>query len=201
MPMNLHHLIPYQRTFRSTRRPLPNGGPMNAFTLVELLVVSVIGGVLLAATAGVIVSHIRSTAIQEVSQRLRDDFGRISYLMETEIGEGDSVTFAVGCSATSGFTIRLPRLPSLQDGTTPAAVTIRYYNDGAGNLRRIGPDVLPSGELNYATSQDLVVNENTLLTIPACNDPRVVNYSLTIGTPAGSFTGVSQSHVKAGEIN
>ncbi len=155
---------------------------------------------MLVLAGSAIVSHIRTTTRQEASQRLRDDFGRLTFLMETEIGEGDALTYGTTCSS-SGFTIRLPRLPNLSNGTTAASATVRYYNDGNGNLRRVGPNILSTGELDFGTSQDLIVNENTLLTLSNCDDPRKVSYSLTLTTPPGSYTGTSQSHVKAGEIN
>ncbi len=135
--------------------------PGLGFTLVELLIVSVIGGLLIAGAALVGVTHIRSSTNQLTIQQRRSDWGKLSYLIETEVGEGEAVatgTTTTGCadSVASLLSITVP----IFDSTSPAANVptrlIHYYTTGAGGatqLWRCGPAILDGSGANTRAGQ------------------------------------------------
>ncbi|KEF41344.1 MAG: hypothetical protein ER33_11895 [Cyanobium sp. CACIAM 14] len=142
------------------------------FTLPELLVSAVIGLLLMGAVAGVITSHIRSTTIAELAQRVRDDSNRLNYLIQTEaseaatVGQGQTIS---GCTpapgaTTSIFNLNVPR-PSGTAAASTNVSTIWYYASG-GDLRRCGPPILRNGSLDHAaTPVDSIVSANTTLDV------------------------------------
>lgn len=163
------------------------------FTLTELLISLVMGGVLMAAAASTMVSQIRSGNIMEITQSLRSDMGRLTTFLNAEIGEGDRISYGVaitgtgGCSGVSGtstslFTIYVPNLGGT--GTTLATTPIHYFVTGSGNtaaLNRCGPPIHSNGRLNFAgTRLATPVSPNTTLTLANTTDRKAVNFSLTL---------------------
>jgi prepilin-type N-terminal cleavage/methylation domain-containing protein len=73
------------------------------FTLVELLITSVIMGVIFATGSNVMVTQIQVSAQQESVRRLQDHWGRINHLLDAEITESASATAVSGTSLTSPF--------------------------------------------------------------------------------------------------
>ena len=55
----------------------------SGFTLVELLITSVIMGVIFATGSNVMVTQIRVSAQQESVRRLQDHWGRINHLLDS----------------------------------------------------------------------------------------------------------------------
>ncbi|MFY8149489.1 MAG: type II secretion system protein [Prochlorococcaceae cyanobacterium] len=133
------------------------------FTLVELLITAVIGGMLLAMGAQVITTHIRITGRQEALQRLRDHWGLVSHLINTEALEGSVIqrnqTMA-NCEGggTSILTIQL------SDANQPP---IHYYQAAnTDDLWRCGPEIQRNGHLNPNTIVSGLVAPNATLSIP-----------------------------------
>jgi prepilin-type N-terminal cleavage/methylation domain-containing protein len=141
--------------------PRPNAG----FTLVELLVTLVLGGMLMGLASSVITSHLRTTQKQSELQRMRDHWGRINFFLETEIREGQSLGTEQGegiCADKSRvLTITVPN---------PAAPgspgRILYYNNGV-DLWRCGPSVNRDGTLDFANQTDGILVENASLSLPS----------------------------------
>jgi prepilin-type N-terminal cleavage/methylation domain-containing protein len=139
-------------------------GRRTGFTLVELLITLMIGGVILALAAQVITSHIRTTGRQEALQRLRDHWGRVNHLITTEALEGAVIQrnqAMAGCNGggTSTLTIRLP------DAQQTA---IHYYqHQGGADLWRCGPEIQLNGRLDQTHTVSGLVAANATLSIPA----------------------------------
>lgn len=133
------------------------------FTLVELLITVLIGGMLLAMAAQVITTHIRITSRQEALQRLRDHWGRVNHLINTEALEGSVIErnqTMENCTGggSSILTIRL---------SDPNQTPIHYYQHAStDDLWRCGPEVQMSGHLNLSNTVSGLVAPNAALTIP-----------------------------------
>jgi len=165
--------------------------PSDGFSLIELLVGLVMGGFLMAAAASTVVSQIRSGNRMEIAQSLRNDMGRLSSFLESEIGEGDwifynePITGASACTGVSGNSLFALRVPNLgATGTNLAWTLIHYYQSGSGataTLNRCGPPINANGSLNFAGTRIATpVSPNTTLTLANTTDTKAVNYSLTI---------------------
>jgi prepilin-type N-terminal cleavage/methylation domain-containing protein len=160
------------------------------FTLTELLISLVLGGVLMAAAASTVVSQIRSGNSMEIAQSLRNDMGRLTTFLDSEIGEGDTISYFVpltgpdgcGVGGTSLFTINVPNLGGT--GTTLTTTPIHYYLSGIGNtaaLNRCGPPINANGSLNFGGTRIATpVSPNTTLTLTNTTDTKAVNFSLTL---------------------
>ncbi len=153
------------------------------FTLVELLITSVIMGVIFATGSNVMVTQIRVSAQQESVRRLQDHWGRINHLLETEITESASAT------AVSGTSLTL----SLAGGQT-----ITYSFDAESRtITRSGPPFNDNGTLNLApgtpnVSAVLLTNVDSFA--PAITNSREPTYTLALSDGLGaSFTGLSSS--------
>ncbi len=161
---------PLTRSLPGERR---HGSPAaQGFTILELLLTSVIGSLLFAVMASVIVSHIRTTSTSELGQRVRDDANRINYFIQTEASESSSVDPAPAAPSCSGapagavplFGLNVPINTGEADLATNV-VRIVYYS-AAGNLRRCGPAINTNGSLIYTGAPvDGIVSTNTTLTV------------------------------------
>lgn len=170
----------------------------SGFTLIELLVTTGLGAIILAAAAALITSHIRSTTAAEIAQRVRDDANRLSYFIQTEANEAALVRTAQSIDACTGvagsgssvFSLVIPR-PDGAAGSAANVVLSHYYLSG-GSLWRCGPSINRNGSLDYATTQNGILNSSTNLSLVTCqgnstvNDGRVVAYQVTFNdAPAG----------------
>ncbi|MFM7547748.1 MAG: prepilin-type N-terminal cleavage/methylation domain-containing protein [Cyanobacteriota bacterium] len=173
------------------RRHWRHRSPRAAFSLVELLISAAIGSLVVAGAAAALTAHIRSSTNLEFTQMMRNDLGRISFLLETEVREGASISTAqqVDClsdGTTSQFTITVPQLGST--GATLASANIHYYASGSGStatLARCGPPINNNGTLNFAgTRLAAAVSTNTTLAVSA-STPTSVTYDLTLRDPQG----------------
>lgn len=154
------------------------------FTLPELLIVSVIGGILLVSAAELILAHVRTSTRIEGKLRAQDVWTRVQFLLEQEIQES-------ACSNASGSTLTLT-LPPCGEATSP---TITYSLQGT-NLIRTGPTIDSANGsliLNGATSTDTVAS-NVSAFSPSTADGRNVAYQLNILDPSGfSFSSEGKS--------
>ncbi|MCP9915182.1 type II secretion system protein J [Cyanobium sp. ATX 6F1] len=146
------------------------------FTLIELLIAAAIGGVILVGGARVIVSNIKAEASQESVRRLRDTWGRINYLMDTEIGEAST-------AVVSGSTLTL---------TLPNGSTIAYSRSGT-DLQRTGPPINDNGSLG-AGSGTSTLAENVSSFTPSAANSRDPVYTMTLTDSRGTtYTGLSSA--------
>lgn len=148
-------------------KPLPRG-----FTLAELMISLGLGLLVLGATAFVIISHIRSTAASERSQRVRDDANRLNYLLQVEAGEAARIRQSVvvsQCAAApnSLFTLDIP-LPTGTAGDPANITSVHYYNKGS-DFVRCGPSINQNGSLNFSGGfQEGIVSSGTQLSLVTC---------------------------------
>lgn len=180
-------LFPFPRphTANSYSRRAVVGG----FTLIEVLVGAALSLIAVAAAGSVLVQHIRTTTVQSVQLRFQNDWGRVSNFIETEVGEGISVTADpnIGCGSNGAvrrFTITIPVIVN----TDPNPVIRRIsYNQVGNDLERCGPPIANDGRLNVASTTvqpdtPVIILRNATLNVNTIND-RLVEYNLTLNDP------------------
>jgi len=131
----------------TTTRSLRGNHPAGAlgFSLVELLVASVIGSLVVVAAAMVLGPHLRLNQRMEGYTRLQDRWMRVAFLLDTEIQKASSIS--VG---TNSLTLTVP----VSGGSLPS--TIIYYQQGT-TLLRSGPTIDDNGNLQPASPTTGVV--------------------------------------------
>jgi type II secretory pathway pseudopilin PulG len=178
----------------------------NGFSLVELLLYSAISLMLIGAVGSIAVSETTSSIKTYVLVALRNQIASVTFLLEGEIGEGESISVcSAPCTVNIGTaTLSVPYSlvithPYAVTGAGRSTATISYYgktNDP--NLYRFGPpfttattSVDPvsgnlgfgSGALNTgAASAETVASPNTSLSSMSIDNDerRTLTYSITI---------------------
>jgi hypothetical protein len=187
MSFPTQRLSPHRRRSRKT---------CNAFTLSELLVAAALGLIVVAAAGSVLVSHIRTTTVQTVQLRFQNDWARVSNFIETEVGEGESLTATSvdpSCPADNLlFTINVPVIVGTERILKNKQIS--YYQvpidpdpGDPTELQRCGPPINDNGTLNVdegvePVTRVLLTNarftRNTLDVIGG-----LVEYNLTLTDP------------------
>lgn len=153
-----------------TRRKINYG-----FSLVELLVVSVLGSIITIAAAQVLIGHIRSSVSTEAMLRAQDTWSRLQFLLDQEIQEAESFS-ATGTT----LTLTMPNVNGVVD-------TITYTLSGT-DLTRTGPNInTTNGALMPGTSQEAILVGNVTEFAPVLSgtNNRTVTYTLNIRDPSG----------------
>lgn len=148
--------------------------PQQAYTLVELLVVVVIGGVVLGGAIAMLLSHIRSSSQLAALLRLQDQCGRVQFLLNHEIQQASR---ADGGGNTLTLTVPGMSLP------------ITYTTNGT-ELTRSGPSINQEGRLvdGDTAVESLVVRGVQAFNVNVAN-PRTPTYTLTVEDARGvSYT-------------
>ncbi|MCP9860832.1 MULTISPECIES: type II secretion system protein J [unclassified Cyanobium] len=157
----------------------PQRHRQRGFTLVELLITSVIMGLIIATGSNVMVTQIRVSAQQESVRRLEDHWGRINHLLESEITESASATAVANTSLTL---------------TLSGGQTVTYAFD-AGTLTRTGPPINDDGTLNLSAeniASDMLTNVDAFQ--PTITNSREPAYTLSLNDGRGTtYTGLSSS--------
>ena len=131
------------------------------FSLIELLIASVIGAVILASASVLVVTQIRASATQVQIQRFRSDWRRLQDLINTEAGESRLISTDPGlirsCVANASNLLFLLQVPIYTPGggaqDNLQTYTITYYtvqSNGETQLRRCGPSINIDGTLNIS---------------------------------------------------
>jgi len=126
------------------------------FTLVELLIGLVLGGITLSMAAFIVISYIRSTDKAIWSGQMEQDYGRISRLMKTEINEA----CLVQVSASPSITATLPATPCTPASATPCTTT------SGTTLYLLVPVTLANGTVSYRVISYARSNDQLLRTGP-----------------------------------
>jgi len=159
------------------RQP-PHSQNQQGYTLVELLMVVVIGSLLMIGTASMLISHIQSSARMEGLMRLQEAWSRIQYLLDQEIQEARLEPGSPASVTCSSLTLKVPN-PTGSDGQ------ITYSRSSDGVLKRSGPRVNADGTLNFSLQAD---NETVMRGVtsfcPTTSDGRV-SYTLGLSDPSG----------------
>ena len=124
------------------------------FTLLELLIVVLVGGLLMAAITTVITSQLRLGRTQLLTQQRRSDWSRFTYFLANEVGEGRLVRTNTPASTLTADDCSLPTGGALLFSVTVPIPTdlgrtiernVHYYTTGTGTdtvLFRCGPEIL-----------------------------------------------------------
>ena len=142
-------------------RPLP---PANAgFTLVELLITSVFGAVVIGSVAQYQISQLRSDATQELNLQLREEANRAAAWIDAEISRasGFDNTVAANCTAPTGTSLRFSVRTQSNAGTVREVSFFSPTGTAVGNLVRCGPPVVCTS--NTACGLDLAAANATYL--------------------------------------
>ncbi|MFN5163692.1 MAG: hypothetical protein ACK5IA_17795 [Cyanobacteriota bacterium] len=164
------------------RRRRPQG-----YSLLELLLVTGMGLLLVTVVLSVIDGHVRSRTSMEALMRLQDHWSRVQFLLEQDIQESQGmVATSNGCgSGSRQLTIQVPS----DTPATPAYIT--YYLktlSGGTELWRCGPAVKADGDLDFSTPSDalLVRRVGAFSVTTSSSDPQRISYSLTLTDPSGA---------------
>lgn len=185
---------------RSARRAAQAG-----LSITELLIYLLLGGVLAAAAASLVVSNVRTGRNLELRQRAVDLYGRINHLLQLEISEGSQIAYnaplPAGCGpGTPLFSVNVPSPLNTSEQASPPA-RIHYYSRNNGNdLWRCGPGIDENGfdlfddvdDNGVAKPNplpnphfDALVSANTQLVLTNTTDQRALNYRVTLLGPDG----------------
>ena len=169
---------------------------VSGFTLVELLVSTVMLGALIYAS-GYVISHLLFNSAIGLKQKGIDDWGRIDYLLETDIREATraasgSMPTGTGCGGVSS-----PELALLTPYSLSTAVA--YYNstdNGIPVIRRCGPDILENGTLSSSSSSDNIVLRNASIDVTTV-DNSFVEYDISVSGLSGVQTGFARLRARS----
>jgi hypothetical protein len=165
----------------------------SGFTLVELLMVALLAAGITAAVSNSLIAMIRSGSRLELQQRAIDQWSRISFLIDSEVAEGEEIlreqAFTECGGGTSLFSVRVPVAEGGPAALTLGSRTIHYLRRG-NSLLRCGPPYHANGSLNslVPSQQALVARSVRLQLVPPqadAGDPeqrRSVHYHLNILT-------------------
>lgn len=128
----------------------------HGFTLLELLIVLILGGLMMTAITTVITSQLRLGRTQLLTQQRRNDWSRFTNFLANEVGEARLVTTTPtttpGCSLPDGGTLLFSvTVPIATDLGAPVERNVTYYTTGTGTntvLFRCGPDIEADGRLD-----------------------------------------------------
>jgi hypothetical protein len=162
--------------------------------MVELLLYVLLASGITAAVSQVLIAGIRSDRNIELQQRAIDLWSRISFLIDSDVAEGNQILYneALPAACRPGTVLFSVRVPVPAGGAVPGegrSLLIHYFAS-SGNLMRCGPPFLQDGQLNVtavANAGDnqpaLVGRRVTLLIQPNDDQERSVHYHLNILTP------------------
>jgi hypothetical protein len=175
---------------RGVRRQVQAIARLNAFTLMELMISTILVSVLLAAVSVIISSHLKLTDTETSMIQSRRESARLNYILNSESNEacalqGGSAPTSCSqtCLTTATNDLRM-RIPVIINGTTAGTSFIRYYMTGS-ELRRDGPAIKPDGQLDVAqTSMDsLLIDSVSAFSAVVDSDCHGARISLSLSLP------------------
>lgn len=129
----------------------------HGFTLLELLIVLMLGGLMMTAITTVITSQLRLGRTQLLTQQRRSDWSRFTTFLANEVGEAHRVTTTPstrppGCRLQDGERLLFRLTAAVAEDTgVPPEMEVHYYTTGTGTntvLFRCGPYIRETGRLN-----------------------------------------------------
>lgn len=174
-----------------------------AFSLVELLVIVVIGGLAMVAMANVTVGQVKVTRSFYSSGQVQQDLSRLQRFLLAETQEAcafqlgsTSLTSCGAACVTTGFNelrLLIPITSSVNaDPTAAANLRTIIYRLSGNQLLRTGPRILSSGALDTATANDqtdtLVIDNVNTFTPTLSSDCAIATISLRLNVPGTTST-------------
>lgn len=162
---------------------------LNGFTLVELLVTTIVGSLLAFAGVSIYVQSLRASVRVIQAQQLRDQWARIALLMNADIAESCSAT-AAGSTLTlrviPGFANQASIQPDAVIAACAASNNTIVYTAANGSLTRTGPAINANGTLNFAnTATNQVLADNATQFTPVAPTLFTPSFQLTLSGPLG----------------
>jgi type II secretory pathway pseudopilin PulG len=198
---------------------VPSHSRPAGFTLVELLLASAFGVILLGGLMMMATFLLRAGLREDNQQSAQDAWARVNQFLNIEVGEAGRIylrTTAVGpivlgqaptCSGASqdggseSFSITVP---NPDPASTVPFRTISYYMSG-GHLMRCGPPVLANGALNFSapSSEAILSYDTTLRQLSRTYENRSIAYTLEFRSAHSTepeFTGVGRAWAQSSII-
>ena len=189
------------------------------FTLVELLIGTVLGGIAVAAAASVIVSHLNSTNATIWAVQLQRDLSKFNYLLNSEAVEACRMqagtppandtacvpgTFAtpLSCATVTGPATSFSLLVPLDVANADPVERVITYRLDSGRVLRDGPRILTSGRLDTTVANNqnnaVVLDGVTAFTPTVSADCRSATIAVTLAVPTYAITRNQTIRVAAG---
>ena len=187
----------------ATRSTLYRAMLCSGFSLAELLLSTSLSCSILFAASSIAVSETKSSIKTYLVQALRNQMASITFLIEGEVAEGESISVcSSGCAignTSVAYSITINH-PYKATGAGRSSVAISYYGKDDGNLYRLGPPFAaanlsvdtPNGKLNLgsgaldvaASSTETLVSPNTTLRSLSVNaeEGHTLTYSIQISS-------------------
>ena len=157
-------------------------GYAEGFTLVEVLIASVVSTILTIAGLSLWQGNIQATTTLLRGQSLRDNWGRVNLFINADISE------ACGVSASDGaLTLTIKRAPTGVCTDSDDVVTVTYQVAG-DVLQRTGPPIQRDGTINPEGDVATVDLLTGAAFNPACTTAFQGCYQLTLTSGTTTFT-------------
>ncbi|MCP9837880.1 prepilin-type N-terminal cleavage/methylation domain-containing protein [Cyanobium sp. N.Huapi 1H5] len=191
----------------------------SGFTLVELLIGTVLGGIAVAAAASVIVSHLNSTNATIWAVQLQRDLSKFNFLLNSEAVEACRMqagtppandtacvpgTFAtpLSCATVTGPATSFSLLVPLDVANADPVERVITYRLDTGRVVRDGPRILTSGRLDTTVANNqnnaVVLDGVTAFTPTVSADCRSATITVTLSVPTYAITRTQTIRVAAG---
>jgi len=186
------------KVWRGGSRRFGSASRTKAFTLLELMITTVLVSILLAAISLILTSHLRLTDSETSMIQSRRESARLNYILNSESNEacavqGGSNPASCGqtCLTTATNDLRM-RIPVVINGTTAGVRFIRYYISGT-ELRRNGPGIKPDGQLDLSQTtmiDSLLIDSVSSFSAVVDSDchAALINLSLSLPSTTTPFT-------------
>lgn len=178
------------KVLRGGYRRHPSASRTKAFTLLELMITTVLVSILLAAISLILTSHLRLTDSETSMIQSRRESARLNYILHSESNEAcavqggsDPTSCAQTCQTTATNDLRM-RIPVIINGTTAGTRLIRYYLSGT-ELRRNGPAIKPDGQLDLSQGaiDSLLIDSVSSFSATVDSDCHAALISLSLSLP------------------
>ena len=178
------------KVLRGGYRRHPSASRTKAFTLLELMITTVLVSILLAAISLILTSHLRLTDSETSMIQSRRESARLNYILHSESNEAcavqggsDPTSCAQTCQTAATNDLRM-RIPVIINGTTAGTRLIRYYLSGT-ELRRYGPAIKPDGQLDLSQGaiDSLLIDSVNSFSATADSDCHAALISLSLSLP------------------